>query len=82
MSKHVSFALLPVTQVTQTIAFPIPFAQLSYGFTSSPPMQQARQMQFLSAILSALHFTAIQFNSIQFNQFQLNPFNGCAMATA
>ena len=44
-------------------------------------MQQARQMEFLSAILSALHFTAIQFNSIQFNQFQLNQFNGCAMAT-
>ena len=65
MSKHVSFALLPVTQVTQTIAFPIPFAQLSYGFTSSPPMQQARQYSSFSAIPSALHFTAIQFNSIQ-----------------
>ena len=81
MSKHVSFTLLSVTQVTQTSAFPIPFAQLSYSFTSSPPMQQARQYSSFSAIHSALHFTAIQFNSIQFNQFQLNQFNGCAMAT-
>ena len=81
MSKHISFTLLSVTQVTQTSAFPIPFAQLSYSFTSSPPMQQARQYSSFSAIHSALHFAAIQFNSIQFNQFQLNQFNGCAMAT-
>ena len=79
MSKYVTFALLPVTQVTQTIAFPIPFAQLSYGFTSSPPMQQPRQ--YSSAPQSLQLSTLLPFSSIQFNQFQLNQFNGCAMAT-
>ena len=79
MSKHLSFALLPVTQVTQTIAFPIPFAQLSYGFTSSPPMQQPRQY---SSVPQSLQLsTSLPFNSNQFNQFHFNQFNGCAMAT-
>ena len=79
MSKHISFALLPVTQMTQTIAFPIPFAQLSYGFTSSPPMQQSRQ--YSSFPLSLQLSTSLPFSSIQLNQFQLNQFNGCAKAT-
>ena len=70
MSKHISFALFPVTQVTQTIAFPIPFAQLSYGFTSSPPMQQSRQY---SSFLQSLHLsTLIPFSSIQFNSTNFN----------
>ena len=79
MSKHVSFALPPVTQVTQTIAFPIPFAQLSYSFTSSLPMQ--RPHQYGSIPQSLQLSTLLPFNSIQFNQFQLNQFNGCASAT-
>ena len=79
MSKQVNFALLPVTQLTQTIAFPIPFAQLSYGFTSSPPMQQSRQYSSFPQSLQLS--TLLPFSSIQFNQFQLNQFNGCARAT-
>ena len=70
MSKHVSFTLLSVTQVTQTSAFPIPFAQLSYSFTSSPPMQQPRKyISFPQSLQlsTLLPFSSIQFNSINFN---------------
>ena len=67
MSKHVKIVLFPVTQVTQRIAFPNPFAQRSY--TSSPPMMQPRQFSLFPSSLQLS--TTLSLSSIQFNQIKI-----------